>query len=106
MYSVYLRRDGTLPMTGNQYGWESDYNAKDITATGTTTTGILETYCYRWTTLNVAGVTTLASDLNVSETDRSMGTNSNNTVSGATITSRSETYTQNWFRTLGDGGFI
>jgi hypothetical protein len=30
--------------------------------------------------------------------------NSNNTVSGATVTSRSETYTQNWFRTLGDGG--
>lgn len=36
MYSVYLRRDGTLPMTGIlNMGGNDIYNAKDITATGT-----------------------------------------------------------------------
>ncbi|CNJ13047.1 Large exoprotein involved in heme utilization or adhesion [Yersinia frederiksenii] len=36
MYSVYLRRDGTLPMTGDlNMGGKSINNAKDITAAGT-----------------------------------------------------------------------
>ena len=36
MYSVYLRRDGTLSMTGNLNMGDNDiYNAKDITASGT-----------------------------------------------------------------------
>lgn len=40
MYSVYLRRDGTLPMTGNLNMGENDINsAKDITASGTGTFG-------------------------------------------------------------------
>jgi hypothetical protein len=53
----------------------------------------------------VCGVTTLSLDLNVSGNTQVNGTiNSNNTVSGATITSW-ETYTQNWFRTLGDTGW-
>ncbi|HBP35657.1 MAG TPA: prepilin cleavage protein [Raoultella ornithinolytica] len=107
LYSVYLRRDGTLPMTGNlNMGGQSVYNAQDITAAGTTTTGILETNTATvGATLNVAGVTTLASDLNVSGNGQVNGNlNSNKTLSGATVTSRSETYTQNWFRTLGDGG--
>ncbi|MDX6967853.1 shufflon protein [Enterobacter hormaechei] len=107
LYSVYLRRDGTLPMTGNlNMGGQSVYNAQDITAAGTTTTGILETNTATvGATLNVAGVTTLASDLNVSGNGQVKGNlNSNKTLSGATVTSRSETYTQNWFRTLGDGG--
>ncbi|MED5706180.1 shufflon system plasmid conjugative transfer pilus tip adhesin PilV [Enterobacter hormaechei] len=107
LYSVYLRRDGTLPMTGNlNMGGQSVYNAQDITAAGTTTTGILETNTATvGATLNVAGVTTLASDLNVSGNGQVNGyLNSNKTLSGATVTSRSETYTQNWFRTLGDGG--
>lgn len=107
LYSVYLRRDGTLPMTGNlNMGGQSVYNAQDITAAGTTTTGILETFTATvGATLNVAGVTTLASDLNVSGNGQVNGNlNSNKTLSGATVTSRSETYTQNWFRTLGDGG--
>ncbi|ACX87547.1 putative type IV prepilin [Pectobacterium parmentieri WPP163] len=35
MYSVYLRRDGTLPMTGDlNMGGQSINNAKDITASG------------------------------------------------------------------------
>lgn len=107
LYSVYLRRDGTLPMTGNlNMGGQSVYNAQDITAAGTTTTGILETNTATvGATLNVAGVTTLASDLNVSGNGQVNGNlNSNKTLSGATVTSRSETYTQNWFRILGDGG--
>lgn len=107
LYSVYLRRDGTLPMTGNlNMGGQSVYNAQDITAAGTTTTGILETNTATvGATLNVAGVTTLDSDLNVSGNGQVNGNlNSNKTLSGATVTSRSETYTQNWFRTLGDGG--
>ena len=108
MYSVYLRRDGTLPMTGNlNMGGQSIYNTQDITASGTTTTGILKanTAATVGTTLNVAGVTTLGSDLNVVGNSQVNGNlNSNNTVSGTTVTSRGETYTQNWFRTLGDGG--
>ncbi|HEE9826835.1 TPA: shufflon system plasmid conjugative transfer pilus tip adhesin PilV [Citrobacter freundii] len=108
LYSIYLRRDGTLPMTGNlNMGGQSVYNAQDITANGTTTTGSLKTNAAATvgTTLNVAGVTTLGSDLNVSGNGQINGNlNSNNTLSGATITSRGETYTQNWFRTLGDGG--
>lgn len=108
LYSIYLRRDGTLPMTGNlNMGGQSIYNAQDITAAGTTTTGILKTNAAATvgTTLNVAGVTTLGSDLNVSGNGQINGNlNSNNTVSGTTVTSRGETYTQNWFRTLGDGG--
>jgi len=108
MYSVYLRRDGTLPMTGNlNMGGQSIYNTQDITASGTTTTGILKanTAATVGTTLNVGGVTTLGSDLNVAGNGQVNGNlNSNNTVSGTTVTSRGETYTQNWFRTLGDGG--
>jgi competence protein ComGC len=62
-YSIYLRRDGTLPMTGNlNMGAQSINNVKDITAsgvvqsatiksTGSTTVG---------TTLNVSGLTTMA----------------------------------------------
>ena len=108
LYSIYLRRDGTLPMTGNlNMGGQSVYNAQNITANGTTTTGILKTNAAATvgTTLNVAGVTTLRSDLNVYGNGQIYGNlNSSNTVSGKTVTSRGETYTQNWFRTLGDGG--
>lgn len=36
LYSAFLRRDGTLPMTGNLNMGDNDiYNAKDITASGT-----------------------------------------------------------------------
>lgn len=86
LYSIYLRRDGTLPMTGNlNMGGQSVYNAQNITANGTTTTGILKTNAAATvgTTLNVAGVTTLRSDLNVYGNGQIYGNlNSNNTVSG------------------------
>ncbi len=43
MYSVYLRRDGTLPMTGDlNMGGKSIKNAKDITAAGTVMAEILK----------------------------------------------------------------
>ncbi|WP_246867285.1 shufflon system plasmid conjugative transfer pilus tip adhesin PilV [Dickeya sp. CFBP 2040] len=96
MYSVYLRRDGTLPMTGDlNMGGQSIYNAQNITAAGTTTTGILKT----------VGEATVGSDLTVAGNTQVNGNiNANNTVTGTTVVSRGETYTQNWFRTLGDGG--
>lgn len=43
MYSVYLRRDGTLPMTGDlNMGGKNIKNAKDITAAGTLMAEILK----------------------------------------------------------------
>lgn len=43
MYSVYLRRDGTLPMTGDlNMGGNDINNAKDITASGTATAATLK----------------------------------------------------------------
>ncbi|AXC65659.1 shufflon system plasmid conjugative transfer pilus tip adhesin PilV [Salmonella enterica] len=90
MYSVYLRRDGTLPMTGNLNMDNQDINnVRNITAAGTTTSGILHS----------TGDTTIGGNAQVNG-----NINSNNTVSGTTVSSRGETYTQNWFRTLGDGG--
>ncbi|EAA0682555.1 TPA: shufflon system plasmid conjugative transfer pilus tip adhesin PilV [Escherichia coli] len=59
MYSVYLRRDGTLPMTGDlNLGGKSIKNIKDMTASGTTTTGALKT----------TGNASVASDLSVGGT--------------------------------------
>ncbi|HGG5995728.1 TPA: shufflon system plasmid conjugative transfer pilus tip adhesin PilV [Salmonella enterica subsp. diarizonae serovar 61:r:z53] len=90
MYSVYLRRDGTLPMTGSlNMGNQDINNVRNIIAAGTTTSGILYSI----------GDTTIGGNAQVNG-----NINSNNTVSGTTISSRGETYTQNWFRTLGDGG--
>ncbi|HGY2937858.1 shufflon system plasmid conjugative transfer pilus tip adhesin PilV [Citrobacter freundii] len=108
MYSVYLRRDGTLPMTGNLNMGDQDLNnAKNITATGTITTEVLRTggAAAIGTKLDVGGVATLNSDLNVAGNGQVNGNlNSNNSVSGTTITSRGETYTNNWFRAMGEGG--
>ncbi|MBJ9294491.1 shufflon system plasmid conjugative transfer pilus tip adhesin PilV [Citrobacter werkmanii] len=108
MYSVYLRRDGTLPMTGNlNMGNQDINNARNIAAAGTITTEVLRTggAAAIGTKLDVGGVATLNSDLNVAGNGQVNGNlNSNNSVSGTTITSRGETYTQNWFRTMGDGG--
>lgn len=110
MYSVYLRRDGTLPMTGNlNMGNQDINNARNITAVGITTTEALRTsgVAVIGTTLDVGGVATLNSDLVVAGNGQVNGNlNSNNSVSGTTITSRGETYTNNWFRTMEMGGFI
>ncbi|EDM1757853.1 shufflon system plasmid conjugative transfer pilus tip adhesin PilV [Salmonella enterica subsp. diarizonae] len=90
MYSVYLRRDGTLPMTGSlNMGNQDINNVRNIIAAGTTTSGILHSI----------GDTTIGGNAQVNG-----NINSNNTVLGTTVSSRGETYTQNWFRTLGDGG--
>ena len=59
MYSVYLRRDGTLPMTGNlNMGGQSINNAKDITAAGN---------------LSIGGSTTLQGALQVNNNINSTG---------------------------------
>ena len=85
-YSIYLRRDGTLPMTGNlNMGSQSINNAKDITASGTTQSGALRSTGATavGTTLNVAGATTLSgavsanNNLNVAGTTTLAGTNVN-----------------------------
>ncbi len=108
LYSVYLRRDGTLPMTGNlNMGGQSIYNAQDITSAGNTVSGTLRSTGATTvgSTLNVGGVATLNSDLNVAGNSQVNGNiNSNNTITASNLTSRGETYTQNWFRTMGDGG--
>ncbi|WP_312627210.1 shufflon system plasmid conjugative transfer pilus tip adhesin PilV [Scandinavium sp.] len=77
LYSVYLRRDGTLPMTGDlNMGGQSVYNAQNITAAGTTTTGVLKTNgaATVGTTLNVGGATTLTGPLAASNTLAVAGT--------------------------------
>jgi len=96
LYSVYLRRDGTLPMTGNlNMGGQNINNVRDINAGGNITSLMLRSI----------GDTNVGLNLNVMGDAQVNGNiNSNNGVSGTTITSRGETYTQNWFRTLGNGG--
>ncbi|MBX8903033.1 shufflon system plasmid conjugative transfer pilus tip adhesin PilV [Citrobacter freundii] len=96
MYSVYLRRDGTLPMTGDlNMGGKSINNTLNINASGLISANSFKT----------TGTVSVGSDLSVSGNTQVNGNlNSNNTVSGNTVTSRGETNTQNWFRTLGDGG--
>ncbi len=123
MYSVYLRRDGTLPMTGNlNMGGQNIINSNNITAAGTVTSQSLKTTGNTNVggTLAVTGGTTLSGAVQVKNTLNTTGaitTSSNITgvningtnitgtsLTGNTITSRGETYTQNWFRTTGDGG--
>ena len=113
MYSVYLRRDGTLPMTGNlNMGNQNIINANNITAAGTITGQALKSTSNAniGGKLAVTGTTTLTGAVQVNNTLNTTGaiTTSNNitgsSITGTTITSRGETYTQNWFRTLGDGG--
>ncbi|HAH7153975.1 TPA: shufflon system plasmid conjugative transfer pilus tip adhesin PilV [Escherichia coli] len=68
MYSVYLRRDGTLPMTGDlNLGGKSIKNIKDMTASGTTTTGALKTTgnASVASELSVGGTSTLNGPVNI-----------------------------------------
>jgi len=62
MYSVYLRRDGTLPMTGDlNMGGRSINSIANITASGTTTSGTLKSTGATGVggALTVAGTSTL-----------------------------------------------
>lgn len=80
-YSIYLRRDGTLPMTGNlNMGSQSINNTKDITASGTTQSGTLRSTGATavGTTLNVSGLTTLAG----ANVNGALNANNNLTVAG------------------------
>jgi predicted acyltransferase (DUF342 family) len=65
MYSVYLRRDGTLPMTGNlNMGGQSISNTKDITASGKVKSGSVSTGNVDATGyLKITGATTLSGAL-------------------------------------------
>lgn len=74
MYSVYLRRDGTLPMTGDlNMGGNNINNAKNITASGTTTSGTLKSTGNTdvGANLTVAGTSTMTGALQVNNTIKS-----------------------------------
>lgn len=76
-------------------GGKSIKNVQDITAVGTATANVL----------NSTGDTVVGAHIRVGGSAQVNGSiNANNTVSAENIQSRGETYTQNWFRTLGDGG--
>lgn len=116
MYSVYLRRDGTLPMTGDfNMGNRSITHAVDITASGRTLSGELQSTgntsvggmltVVGSSALN--GDTTMGKNLTVAGNVQGNGNvNAGGTVSGATISSSGETYTNGWFRAMGDGGIF
>ena len=62
-YSIYLRRDGTLPMTGNlDMGSQNINNVNNITASGAIQSATIKSTgaITVGTTLNVSGVTTLS----------------------------------------------
>uniref|UniRef100_UPI0038928CB4 hypothetical protein n=1 Tax=Citrobacter koseri TaxID=545 RepID=UPI0038928CB4 len=76
MYSVYLRRDGTLPMTGDlNMGGNSINNANNITALGTSTAAILISTGVTsvGSTLTVGGSSTFAGAMKVNNTITSTG---------------------------------
>lgn len=76
-------------------GGKSIKNVQDITAAGTATANVL----------NSTGDTVVGAHIRVGGSAQVNGSiNANNTVSAQNIQSRGETYTQNWFRTLNDGG--
>lgn len=76
MYSVYLRRDGTLPMTGDlNMGGNAINNATDITASGTATAATLKSTGATsvGSTLTVGGASTFAGAMLVNNTITSTG---------------------------------
>ena len=76
MYSVYLRRDGTLPMTGDlNMGGNDINNAIDITASGTATAATLKSTGATsvGSTLTVGGASTFAGAMQVNNTITSTG---------------------------------
>ncbi|MCA7000042.1 shufflon system plasmid conjugative transfer pilus tip adhesin PilV [Dickeya solani] len=69
MYSVYLRRDGTLPMTGDlNMGGQNIYNAQNITAAGITTSEALKSMgeTQVGTTITVGGNANIGGDITAS----------------------------------------
>lgn len=114
MYSFYLRRDGTLPMTGElNMGNRSIINAADITASGRVVSGEFQSTGNTSVggrlivvgSSSLSGDTTIGKNLAVGGNTQVSGTiNAVGTLSGATVSSSGETYTNGWFRTMGDGG--
>lgn len=114
LYSVYLRRDGTLPMTGDlNMGGKSINNVANISASGAITAAGLQstgaatigdTLTVNGTS-NLKGAATISNNLTVTGNEQVNGSiAANGRVQGGDIYSSSETYTNNWFRTMGDGG--
>lgn len=95
-YYVYLRRDGSLPMTGDlNMDGHNIKNVNNLTATGTlTTNGDIS-----GSNISAGGNLSATGNANINGT-----INSNQRITGKEIYSNSETYTNNWFRTMGDGG--
>ncbi|PWW10116.1 shufflon system plasmid conjugative transfer pilus tip adhesin PilV [Mangrovibacter plantisponsor] len=76
MYSVYLRRDGTLPMTGDlNMGGKNIKNAVNITASGAATAATLKSTGATTvgSTLTVGGASTFAGAMQVNNTISSTG---------------------------------
>ncbi|MBA0213281.1 shufflon system plasmid conjugative transfer pilus tip adhesin PilV [Pectobacterium brasiliense] len=97
MYSVYLRRDGTLPMTGNlNMGGQSINNAKDITASGdvnaTSFNGTYGRFAKNVNVsedLNVIGFSTFGKNVSMnSQLTVKNGINSENYISAKTQSSK------------------
>ena len=90
-YYVYLRRDGTLPMTGDlNMDSHNIKNVGSLTATGN---------------IGTSGNISAGGNLSVTGNANINGTvNSSQRITGKELYSNSETYTNNWFRTMGDGG--
>lgn len=132
LYSVYLRRDGTLPMTGDlNMDGKSINNVANISASGAITAAGLQSTGAATIggALTVAGASTLTGPATLGNTLTVNGTSTlkgattvsnsltvtgnaqvnggiaaNGRIQGGDIYSNSETYTNNWFRTMGDGG--
>ncbi|PLY35724.1 shufflon system plasmid conjugative transfer pilus tip adhesin PilV [Pectobacterium carotovorum] len=97
MYSVYLRRDGTLPMTGDlNMGGQSINNAKDITASGdvnaTSFNGTYGRFAKNVNVsedLNVIGFSTFGKNVSMnSQLTVKNGINSENYISAKTQSSK------------------
>ncbi|WP_075208442.1 type II secretion system protein [Klebsiella michiganensis] len=104
MYSVYLRRDGTLPMTGDlDMGNNSINNISDITASGTTTSGTLKSTgdTHVGGDLSVAGASTMTGTLQVNNTINS----SSGITAAGNVTAGNWVWAKNGYGdTIGLGG--
>lgn len=113
-YYVYLRRDGTLPMTGDlNMDGHNIKNINNLTATGNINSNgnITGGNLLSNGNLSVSGISILNGNvqtnnsISVAGNGQFNGTiNSNQRITGRELYSNSETYTNNWFRTMGDGG--
>lgn len=104
MYSAFLRRDGTLPMTGDlDMGGQDINHATDITASGTTTSGTLKSTGATSVggNLTVAGSSTMTGALQVNNAINS----TNNITAAGNVTSGNWVWAKNGYGdVIGLGG--